>query len=162
MIGKRGLAYALAFGLLAVGSLALISAFSRGGLDVVRDPGADLGIYFPRSGGPIEGAWMAAAFEAVLVREGGCLWMKNGDARHLAIWPPYSTPELADGRIRVRSHEGRVIAIEGEWFHGGGGERASPGDVPGGQVPEPCRSALYWIVSPCSALDRFCGVGRRS
>lgn len=154
------LAVAIVLG--AVGAIAALSTAWRGGLDIVRDPGADIGVYFPRSAGPIEGAWMAAAFEAILVRSDGCLWMENDGMRRLPIWPPYTRPELVDGLIQVRSHDGGVIAIEGGWFRGGGGERDVPGDVPTGQVPEPCRSEIYWIMSPCATNEPFCGVGRRT
>lgn len=156
----RVLGLALGFALAGVAAVSLVSSLGRGGLDVIRDPGADLGVYFPRSAGPIDQPWMAAAFESVLVRSGGCLWMENDGVRRLPIWPPRSLPESVDGRIQIRSHNGTLMAIEGEWFHGGGGERYEPGDVPTGQVPEPCRSEIYWIMSPCSG--EHCGLGRRT
>ena len=91
---------------------------------------------------------MGALLSGVLELERGCLWIRAGTQRYLAIWPPGTTVALRDGRAVVTTPRG--AATVGDRILVGGGERKDIADVQGAlgrDAPADCGSDLYWIVS---------------
>jgi len=118
---------------------------------------APAGIFFPTV--PIGEAYPAALMEGVLEVEDGCVYVANGGARWLALWPEGYTAALSGGRLEVRDGDGGPVTREGERVTLGGGE-VNPVEVGGstastryateqaGQVvPDRCGD-LFWLVSP--------------
>lgn len=139
----------LVLGLVLV--LAVLGVVWRGGLDFIRDAGADLGVFFPRYGSPPWGVeHNMAAREGVLVVDGGCVWMEHEGRRTLPLWPPWTTPVANGERMEIRSRDGDLLAIEGEWFHTAGGGRSleHAEDLIGRAIPLRCRADSYWVVAP--------------
>lgn len=130
---------------------AVLSWGCRGGLDTLRDPGADLGIFFPRWGCLLCDRPLGAIVGTVVL-EDGCLWIVPDHAqwRLLAIWPAGSTPQRSDGTIDIRDAKGERLASAGERLTFGGGERIDPADIAsliGREPPPPCRGSRAWMVT---------------
>lgn len=63
----------------------------RGGVDSLRDPGADLGVFFPRM--PPASVMPQALLEGALAIRDGCLWIDAAPGEsYLALWPAGSYP----------------------------------------------------------------------
>lgn len=118
----------------------------RGGVDSLRDPGTDVGIFFPRHSGGTPGNLAPA--EGRLEVTNNCLWIITPSGPLLPIWPPGSKPEQADGALRVADATGRTMAVVGRVIRVVGGERSlrDAADLIGREPPVPCRAGTFYVV----------------
>lgn len=120
----------------------------RGGLDSLRDPGADLDIFFPRM--PPANAIPAALLAGTLVLRDGCLWIETEPRQsYLALWPAGSYPVKSGNIVEVRASDGTRLAAVGAVVVATGGELRDLDHVSqliGRDPPEACQAGMYWRV----------------
>ena len=117
------------------------------GLD---DPGASVGIFFPRHG--LSGPYTLAQLEGRLEVKDGCLWLVQPDGmRYLPIWPGRYGLRGTVGALRVSDSAGQVVAAEGQTVTLAGGQysAADARRVMGRDEPAACRGG-FWLVGSVS------------
>jgi hypothetical protein len=131
-------------------TLAVVGSACQGGLDFIRDPGADYGIFFPRYGGSLGAP--GAELRGRLLLKGACLLIEsssNSDL-YLALWPPGSRPRSAADSMEIRTADGTLIGTVDDAISVGGGEIPDEDEVRrviGRQPPSDCRTGKYWAVA---------------
>jgi hypothetical protein len=119
------------------------------GLD---DPGASIGVFFPRYG-PI-GPTPLALTEGWLELKDGCLWLvKAAGSKVLPIWPGSYGLRGGVGSLQVTDSAGHVVAVEGQYLRLGGGEYpvADARHLMGRDEPTACGGNGFWLVAPIMA-----------
>ncbi len=123
--------------------LALVLSACRG----LDDPGASVGIFFPRHG--LSGPHTLAPLAGRLEVNDGCLWLVDaGGTKRLPIWPGGFGLRRPAAALQVTDSAGRVVASEGETVTVVGGEY--PADAArrlmGRDEPRACRGYGFWVV----------------
>lgn len=120
----------------------------RGGLDSLRDPGADVGVFFPQM--PPASEIPLALLEGALAVRDGCLWIDAASGEsYLALWPAGSYPVKSGNVIEVRASDGTRHAAVGSVVVATGGELRDSDHVSqliGRDPPEACQTGMYWRV----------------
>ena len=127
--------------------VALLLSACRG----LDDPGASVGIFFPRHG--LRGPYTLAALEGRLEVRDGCLWLVQSDGiRYLPIWPGGYGMRGTVGALRVSDSAGQVVAAEGQTVTLVGGQysAADARRVMGRDEPGACRGG-FWLVGSVTA-----------
>ena len=119
-------------------------------------PSPGEGIFFPRRPPPtgLQVALTAAATGRLAV-EDGCVWLVNGPARYLVVWPHSYVLADAFGTLVVLGPERTVVARGGQVVTLGGGEvaidaegaRAAVAELAGVQIPAVCEAELAWTAN---------------
>jgi hypothetical protein len=115
------------------------------------DPGASVGIFFPRHG--LIGPYTLAPIEGQLETKDGCLWLvQPGGMRVLPIWPGGYGLRGAVGSLQVTDSAGHVVAAEGQTVTLVGGQysAAQARQVMGRDEPTACRAG-FWLVGAITA-----------
>lgn len=115
------------------------------GLDSLRDPGEEVGIFFPRMPPAREGP--LAPLEGLIVLRNGCLWIDSGHESYLVLWPAGSHPTIENGVIWLIASDGRRLASVGQRVTAVGGELTEVKDaaaLAGRTPPRDCQKGRYW------------------
>ena len=129
--------------------LAVLALPACRGLD---DPGAGLGVFFPRYGsmGPTPGALIEGRLEV----KDGCLWLvRIVGTKILPIWPGGYGLRGSVGSLQVTDSAGVVVAAEGRSVRAGGGEYsvADARRLMGREEPAACGGSGFWLVGAITA-----------
>jgi hypothetical protein len=131
--------------------LVLVAVFVLSACRGLDDPGAAVGVFFPRHG--LSGPHTLAPLEGRLEVKDGCLWLVRPDGmRFLPIWPGRYGVRRSDGSLHVTDSAGRVVASEGGTVILVGGQYATDDArrVMGREEPPACR-ADFWLVGQVTA-----------
>lgn len=124
------------------------------GLD---DPGARVGVFFPRYGSM--GPTPLALTEGRLEVKDGCLWLVDtAGSKVLPIWPGGYGIRGSVGSLQVTDPAGQVVATEGQVVRMGGGEYAvaDARRLMGREEPTACGGSGFWLVGSVTAsAERF-------
>jgi hypothetical protein len=121
----------------------LVLASCRG----LDDPGAGLGVFFPRYGSM--GPTLLALSEGRLEAKGGCLWLVSiVGTKMLPIWPGGYGLRGSVGSLQVTDSAGVVVAAEGQSVRVVGGEYpvADARRLMGREEPAACGGNGFWLV----------------
>ena len=116
------------------------------------DPGASVGVFFPRYGSM--GATPLALSEGRLEVKDGCLWLvRIVGTKILPIWPGGYGLRGSVGSLKVTDSAGVVVAAEGQRVRVGGGEYpvADARRLMGREEPAACGGSGFWLVGAITA-----------
>jgi hypothetical protein len=111
------------------------------------DPGASVGVFFPRHG--LSGPHALAPLKGLLETNNGCLWVvEAGGTKRLPIWPAGFGLRRPVARLQVVDSGGLVVAAEGEMVTLVGGEYPTDAarELMGRDEPSACRGYGFWVV----------------
>lgn len=116
------------------------------------DPGADIGIFFPRHALGVAQAQPTGVLEGILVLRDGCIWIETREQEALlALWPPGWVPvKVSERLVEIRDSTGMRFGEIGDQVKVGGGEIADQDHVSklvGRDPPLACRGHKAWLVN---------------
>ena len=133
-------------------ALALVVVLALPSCRGLDDPGAGVGVFFPRYGsmGPTPGALSEGRLEVT----DGCLWLvRIVGTKILPIWPGGYGLRGSVGSLKVTNSAGVVVAAEGQSVRVGGGEYpvADARRLMGRVEPAACGGSGFWLVGEITA-----------
>jgi hypothetical protein len=132
--------------------LAVVLAFALSACRGLDDPGAGVGVFFPRYGNM--GPTPLALSEGRLEVNDGCLWLvRTVGTKILPIWPGGYGLRGSVGSLQVTDAAGHVVAAEGQNVRMGGGEyaRADARRLMGREEQAACGGNGFWLVGSITA-----------
>jgi len=133
-------------------TLALIAVLVLPTCRGLDDPGASVGVFFPRYGSM--GSTPLALTEGRLEVKDGCLWLVHiVGTKILPIWPGGYGLRGSVGSLQVTDSAGVVVAAEGQRVRVGGGEYpvADARRLMGREEPAACGESGFWLVGAITA-----------
>jgi hypothetical protein len=125
----------------------LVLALFVSGCRGLDDPGASVGVFFPRHG--LSGPHLLAPLKGLLEINNGCLWVvEPGGTKRMPIWPPRFGLRRPVAALQVVDSAGLVVAAEGEMVTLVGGEYPTDAAraLMGRDEPSACRGYGFWVV----------------
>jgi hypothetical protein len=133
-------------------ALVLLIALALPACRGLDDPGASIGVFFPRYGSM--GPTPLALSEGRLQVKDGCLWLVHTvGTRILPIWPGGYGVRGTVGSLQVTDSAGHVVATEGLSVRMVGGEYpvADARRLMGREEPAACGGSGFWLVGAVTA-----------